>query len=124
MEEGKDRQLQAYIQYLNQDMEDYDSESVVLTTEAVEALADVEAVTKHPSADNNADGKDGTGTIIVDADGNYYFQSSKGTVEVKPIKMENSTKVIATKSATVVSTANLRIKPKSSSKLKTDACIL
>uniref|UniRef100_A0A1A9W4J7 C2H2-type domain-containing protein n=1 Tax=Glossina brevipalpis TaxID=37001 RepID=A0A1A9W4J7_9MUSC len=114
MEEGKDRQLQAYIQYLNQDMEDYDSESVVLTTEAVEALADVEAVTKHPSADKNADGKDGTGTIIVDADGNYYFQSSKGTVEVKPIKMESSTKVIATKSATVVSAANLRIKSKNS----------
>uniref|UniRef100_A0A1A9ZWH4 C2H2-type domain-containing protein n=1 Tax=Glossina pallidipes TaxID=7398 RepID=A0A1A9ZWH4_GLOPL len=124
MEEGKDRQLQAYIQYLNQDMEDYDSESVVLTTEAVEALADVEAVTKHPSADNNADGKDGTGTIIVDADGNYYFQSSKGTVEVKPIKMENSTKVIATKSATVVSTANLRIKSKSSIDTTVETTIL
>lgn len=101
--------LQKYLDTLNKEMEDPQEEidedgNLVLTiTTQVDGNDD----------DNINEDDDGdecnNGTIIMDADGNYYFQTSDKMVAVTPIKKQ--TTPIKKVAATIVSPAKKFKKP-------------
>lgn len=112
MAEEEDQQdLQLYFDNLNKEIQEDDDEvgDVVLT---IETQMDVDDKDEDDAEGNN-------GTIIMDADGNYYFQTSDKMVEVKPMKKESPVKKVP---ATVVTASNIRKMPSKADNKRKQTC--